>query len=63
MLDGFDDPEKRRRTGSTLYMGDTRNALARAVFFNRLGELCDRTFRNQRDGASGLTLLTGAVTL
>ncbi len=63
MLDWFDDPEQRRRTGSVLNKGEARNALARAVFFNRLGELRDRTFENQRHRASGLTLVTAAVTL
>ena len=36
---------------------------ARAIFFNRLGELRDRTFENQRHRASGLTLVTAAVTM
>ncbi|OWQ91103.1 hypothetical protein CDQ92_20655 [Sphingopyxis bauzanensis] len=61
MLDWFDDPEQRRRTGSILNKGEARNALARAIFFNRLGELRDRTFENQRHRASGLTLLTAAA--
>ncbi|MEN3177483.1 Tn3 family transposase [Gluconobacter sp. OJA] len=63
MLDWFDDPEQRRRTNSVLNKGEARNALARAVFFNRLGELRDRTFENQRHRASGLTLVTAAITL
>lgn len=62
MLDWFDDPEQRRRTGNILNKGEARNALARAIF-NRLGELRDRTFENQRHRASGLTLVTAAVTL
>ena len=63
MLDWFDDPEQRQRTNSILNKGEARNALARAIFFNRLGELRDRTFDNQRHRASGLTLVTAAVTL
>ncbi|MGT2516310.1 Tn3 family transposase (plasmid) [Sphingomonas panni] len=63
MLDWFDDPDQRRRTGSILNKGEARNALARAIFFNRLGELRDRTFENQRHRASGLTLVTAAMTL
>ena len=63
MLDWFDDPEQRRRTGSILNKGEARNALARAIFFNSLGELRDRTFESQRHRASGLTLVTPAVTL
>ncbi len=37
--------------------------MARAVFFNRLGEIRDRSFEQQRYRASGLTLVTGAVVL
>ena len=37
--------------------------MARAVFFNRLGELRDRTFENQRYRASGLNLVIGAIVL
>jgi hypothetical protein len=42
---------------------EARNALARAVFFNRLGEMRDRSFENQRYRASGLTLLTAVIVL
>jgi TnpA family transposase len=37
--------------------------LARAVFFNRLGEIRDRSFENQRHRASGLNLVVAAITL
>ena len=57
MLDWFDDPEQRCRTGSVPNKGESRNALARAIFFNRLDELRDRTFENQRHRAFGLTLV------
>ena len=33
------------------------------MFFNRLGELRDRSYDNQRHRASGLNLLTAAITL
>jgi Tn3 transposase DDE domain len=33
------------------------------VFFNRLGEMRDRTFENQRYRASGLNLLVAAIIL
>ena len=49
--------------GSILNKGEARNALARAVFSNRLGELRDRTSENQCRRASGLTLITAAVAL
>ncbi|GHK58147.1 hypothetical protein KPZU09_78830 [Klebsiella pneumoniae] len=35
----------------------------RAVFFNRLGEIRDRSFEQQRYRASGLNLVTAAVVL
>ncbi|NPD70306.1 Tn3 family transposase, partial [Acetobacteraceae bacterium] len=41
--------------------GEARNALARAVFFNRLGELRDRQFESQAFRASGLNLLIAAI--
>ncbi|MDP4361133.1 Tn3 family transposase, partial [Escherichia coli] len=43
--------------------GEARNALARAVFFNRLGEIRDRSFEQQRYRASGLNLVTAAIVL
>ena len=43
--------------------GEARNALARAVFFNRLGQLRDRDFENQRYRASGLNLVVAAIIL
>jgi hypothetical protein len=46
-----------------LNKGEARNALARAVFIHRLGEIRDRTFEQQRYRASGLNLVTGAIVL
>ncbi|MCW8191857.1 Tn3 family transposase, partial [Verminephrobacter eiseniae] len=48
---------------SALNKGEARNALARAVFFNRLGEIRDRSFEQQRYRASGLNLVTAAIVL
>jgi TnpA family transposase len=53
----------RRRVQVGLNKGEAKNALARAVFFNRLGELRDRTFENQRYRASGLNLVVAAIIL
>jgi TnpA family transposase len=53
----------RRRTNAGLNKGEARNALARAVFFHRLGEIRDRTFENQRYRASGLNLAVTAIIL
>src|SRR5215467_13466552 len=56
-LQGDETPPKR------LNKGEARNALARAVCFNRQGELRDRTFENQRYRASGLNLVVLAIIL
>jgi TnpA family transposase len=57
------DTELRRRVHVGLNKGEARNALARAVFFNRLGEIRDRSFEDQQYRASGLTLVTAAIVL
>jgi TnpA family transposase len=57
------DIELRRRIHIGLNKGEARNALARAVFFNRLGELRDRTLENQQHRASGLNLVVAAIVL
>jgi TnpA family transposase len=62
-LDWLQDVELRRRVQVGLNKGEAKNALARAVFFNRLGELRDRSFENQRYRASGLNLVVAAITL
>jgi TnpA family transposase len=59
----YQDLELRRRVNAGLNKGEARNALARAVFFNRLGELRDRSYEDQQGRASGLTLLTAAIGL
>ena len=46
-----------------LNKGEARNALARAVFFNRLGEIRDRSFEQERYRASGLIVVTAAFVL
>lgn len=61
MLDRLDDIDPRRHTNANLNKGEARNALARAVFFDRLGELRGRTFENQLDRASGLNLVATAI--
>jgi TnpA family transposase len=57
------DVELRRRIHVGLNKGEARNALVRAVFFDRLGELRDRTYENQRHRASGLNLVVAAIVL
>ena len=62
-LDWLSDPALRRRANAGLNKGEVRNALARVIFFNRLGEMRDRSFENQAYRASGLNLLVAAVIL
>jgi Tn3 transposase DDE domain len=62
-LEWLQSIELRRRVQVGLNKGEAKNALARAVFFNRLGELRDRSFENQRYRASGLNLLVAAIVL
>ena len=63
VLQWLQDTELRRRVQVGLNKGEARNALARAVFFNRLGEMRDRGFENQNHRASGLNLLVAAIIL
>ncbi len=63
ILDWLQSPDLRRRTTAGLNKGEARNALARAVFFNRLGEIRDRSFEQQRYRTSGLNLVTAAIVL
>ena len=62
-LDWISDPALRRRTNAGLNKGEARNALARAVFFHRLGEIRYRAFENQRYRASELNLAVAAIVL
>lgn len=60
-LNWLKDPPLRRRVTGGLNKGESRNSLARAVFYNRLGEMRDRTWEDQLSRASGLTLLTAVI--
>ncbi len=62
-LDWLQDVDLRRRVNAGLNKGEAKNALARAVFFNRLGEMRDRSFEHQRYRASGLNLVVAAIIL
>ncbi|MGB5865838.1 MAG: Tn3 family transposase, partial [Sulfitobacter sp.] len=63
ILDWLQNVELRHRVQAGLNKGEARNALARAVFFNQLGEIRDRSFEQQRYRASGLNLVTAAIVL
>lgn len=62
-LDWLKNLDLRRRAHAGLNKGEARHALARALFFNMLGELRDRRFENQFYRASGLNLLIAAIIL
>jgi len=61
LLDWLQSVELLRRVNTGLNKGEARNALARAVFFFKLGEIRDRSFEQQRYLASGLNLVTAAI--
>lgn len=62
-LQWLQDLNLRRRVHAGLNKGESRNALARAVFFNRLGEVRDRNYKDQRYRASSLNLAIAAIVL
>lgn len=62
-LDWCDDPALRRRNLTVLNIGESCNALKRAVFLHRLGEVRDRTIDNQNYRANGLNLVVAAIIL
>jgi hypothetical protein len=62
-LDWLSSGDLRRRANTGLNKGEARNALARAIFFHRLGELRDLPFENQIYRTSGLNLLVAAIIL
>lgn len=62
-LDWLSDPALRRRAQVGLNKGEAKNALSRAVFFNRLGEVRDRSYEDQRQRASGLNLVVASIIL
>jgi TnpA family transposase len=50
LLEYVQNIELRKRIHAGLNKGEARNALTRAVFFNRLGELRDRTYEPATSG-------------
>jgi len=63
LLDWLLDPPLRQRVTAGLNKGEAKNTLARAVCFNRLGEIRDKTYELQRHRASGLNLVVAAIIL
>lgn len=62
-LEWLQSPELRRRVHVGLNKGEAKHALARAVFFTRLGEIRDRSYEDQLHRASGLQLLILSIVL
>lgn len=62
-LEYISQPRFRLRILTGLNKGEARNALAKAVFLYRLGELSDRTWEEQYNSASGLNLVVAAIIL
>jgi len=62
-LDWMQNVKLRRRVQIGLNKGEVKNSLARAVLLNRLGEIRDRSFENQRYRVSGLNLVVSAIVL
>lgn len=62
-LEWLQSPTLRKRVQIGLNKGEARNALARAVFFHRAGEIRDRRPAAQTHRASGLNLVVAAISL
>ena len=62
-LHWLQDLNLRQRVQAGLNKGESRNALARAVFFNRLGKVRERNYEDQRYRASDLNLAVAAIVL
>jgi TnpA family transposase len=60
-IEWIKDEALQHGTQGTLNKGESRNSLARALFYHRLGELRERNYQDQLNRASGLTLLSAAI--
>jgi TnpA family transposase len=60
-LQWLSDPALCQRSHAGLDKGEASNALRRAVFFHRQGEIRDRTFENQSFRASDTSLITAVI--
>ncbi|MGV2911065.1 Tn3 family transposase, partial [Bacillus safensis] len=57
------DTKLRRRSHAILNKGESRHALARAIFLHQLGELRNRVAETMAYRASGLNLVVNAIIL
>ncbi len=63
ILDYLSDETMRRRIQRGLNKGEAMNALARAIFFGKHGELRERALQDQLQRASALNLLINAISI
>jgi len=63
ILDYISDEALRRRIQRGLNKGEAMNALARAIFFGKLGEFKERELQDQLLRASALNILINAISL
>jgi len=61
ILDYITDRTFRRRIQRGLNKGEAINALARAIFFGKLGEIRERELQDQLQRASALSLIINAI--
>jgi TnpA family transposase len=61
MLEWMLQPDLRHRVQMSLNKGEARNNLARAVFFNRLGQIRDRSYEKHQHRAAGANLVVAAI--
>jgi len=63
ILDYLSDKTMRRRIQRGLNKGEAMNALARAIFFGKHGELRERALQDQLQRSSALNLLINAISV
>ncbi len=63
ILDYISNQALRRRIQRGLNKGEAMNALARAIFFGKRGELRERELQDQLQRASALNLLINAISI
>ena len=61
-LEWLENPDLRRRVTAGLNKGESRHALARAVFFYRRGMVQEKNLEEMENRASGLNLVVAAIT-
>ncbi|MCT4573037.1 transposase, partial [Bacillus thuringiensis] len=63
ILDYLSDKKMRRRIQRGLNKGEAMNALARAIFFGKHGELRERALQDQLQRSSALNFLINAISV